>query len=401
MAPRSLKSFLGDAGTATKSSLKVGFVSYSDPMDRKTWSGTTYYMYKALKEQFDEVIPLGPINTGGFFFVGKFLDKISRRFFKISINYSHNFFVSKLVGWQLIKRIKKSECDVIFAPANATAIASLNTDVPICYLSDTSVRQISCYYPKYKQLSSSAKSVANQIEDLAIKKAKSLVYPSRWAADYVVKNYKIDQEKLSIIPFGANIDHVPCRSEVLPKCLSTPCRILFLGVDWERKGGSLALDTIKCLLRDKMKVELVVCGCVPPVRHESMTVIPFLDKKKPEEHLKVVELLKSANFLLLPTRADAFGIVFCEASAYALPSITTATGGTEAAVENGINGYTLPYNATGEDYASVILEIISDKRRYMRLCESSRDRYENVLNWSSWAVSMREVLTVTSENSSL
>ena len=54
-----------------------------------------------------------------------------------------------------------------------------------------------------------------------------------------------------------------------------------------------------------------------------LVIIPYLDKSQPEHFGK--DFCKifagSSFFLVLPTEFDAFGIVFCEASAYAVPSI--------------------------------------------------------------------------------
>ena len=52
--------------------------------------------------------------------------------------------------------------------------------------------------------------------------------------------------------------------------------ILFLGVDWYRKGGDLVYDTFLKLIEAGYNIHLTVCGCVPPVKHAKIKVIPFL-----------------------------------------------------------------------------------------------------------------------------
>ncbi|MEG0850178.1 MAG: hypothetical protein RSH24_09955, partial [Flavobacterium sp.] len=39
----------------------VGFITASDPNDKRSWSGIHYRMYKALLNEFDEVYVLGPM----------------------------------------------------------------------------------------------------------------------------------------------------------------------------------------------------------------------------------------------------------------------------------------------------------------------------------------------------
>mgnify|MGYP001807222158 FL=1 len=94
----------------------------------------------------------------------------------------------------------------------------------------------------------------------------------------------------------------------------------------------------------------------------------------------------------MPTRAEAFGIVFCEASAFGLPSISTSVGGVSTAVKNNVNGYLLPYEAQHEDYAKLICDIWYDTSRYTSLSESSRLLYENELNWDIAIAKISKIL---------
>jgi glycosyltransferase involved in cell wall biosynthesis len=54
-------------------------------------------------------------------------------------------------------------------------------------------------------------------------------------------------------------------------------------------------------------------------------------------------------------------------------------------VIDGVNGYCLPYEAPGGEYARIIAALYLDKQRYHALIASSRKRYEDELNWDKWA----------------
>jgi len=64
------------------------------------------------------------------------------------------------------------------------------------------------------------------------------------------------------------------------KDYDAPIKFLFVGVDWKRKGGDIALETIDLLDKKGYDVHFTACGCTPPNSHPKMVVIPFLDKKK-------------------------------------------------------------------------------------------------------------------------
>ena len=124
-----------------------------------------------------------------------------------------------------------------------------------------------------------------------------------------------------------------------------------------------------------------------------MVVIPFLNKKEKAQSDLFNQLLYENHFFILPTRGECFGVVFCEASAFALPSITTDTGGIGSAVENGKNGYRLPLEAHGDKYAEVISDIfLNFENKYLPLAKATRDFYDVRLSWESWANSLNEIL---------
>jgi glycosyltransferase involved in cell wall biosynthesis len=381
--------------------LTIGFITSNDPNDKRSWSGTHFRMLESLKKEFSNIIILGPVTINSK--VEKlitYLEIFHRRLFKKKFNSVHNLLLSKHYGYIFKNKIKNYKIDVIFAPAASSEIACLNTNIPICYLSDTSFNQIKDYYNGFSNFSKLSCMESNIIEQKAINKATTLVYPSEWASNYVISKYKAKESKLNVIPLGANIDKIPDFSTIEQKFNHlTKCNLLFLGVDWERKGGNVAFDTLIQLTDMGISATLTVCGCIPPtaLKHPDMKVIPYLDKNTPEDYSKLLSLFEQTHFLILPTRAECFGVVFCESSAFGIPSITTDTGGIASAVENGVNGYRLPLTATGIEYANLISKIFLDKERYKNLVLSSRAKYENELNWDIWGKKMKDILINTSK----
>jgi glycosyltransferase involved in cell wall biosynthesis len=180
-------------------------------------------------------------------------------------------------------------------------------------------------------------------------------------------------------------------------CLNEPdstCSILFIGVDWIRKGGDLALTAVAQLRRAGFPAHLHVIGAKPAgsVDSEAVTWHGFLNKSTPEGVARFNSLLKGAAFLLLPTRQDCTPMVFAEVNTYGIPAISTLTGGIGSVLIDGINGYALPEAAGPEVYGALIAEIWSDRRRYLDLRKSSRNHSEKILNWKNWAMRMRQIL---------
>src|SRR5205807_4430859 len=184
----------------------------------------------------------------------------------------------------------------------------------------------------------------------------------------------VDDQKVHTVSFGANIDHPPSIEVVQKRKKSDRCKLFFIGTDWERKGGEIAFEALLKLEELGIQAELTVCGCIPPDRfsHERMSVIPFLNRGDEIQRRQLESLFETSDFLFLPTRGEAYGMVFCEASSYGLPSITTATGGTGGAVTDGENGFKLAFEAGGAAYAELIAQVYRDDQRYAAPVQSSR-----------------------------
>lgn len=370
--------------------IKIAFYTVVDPLDKRSWSGIPYYLGKALQKHGCKVDFLGPVPMPAF------LDKFFRAIAKLTrLLFDAEYYVkhSLLWGWYaagvIRKRMKGQTYDCIIAPGAPTELAFLKkTSVPVVYAMDATFNLLSNYYLEdYKKICSLSRWEGNYLERKALQKSALTIYASHWAANSAVSDYNYNRDNIFITPLGANMDFVPSGDIIYKKQENETLTLLYLAVDWERKGGAIAFETSLYLNNVYgIKTKLVVCGCVPPegFNHPYMEVIPFLNKNIPEDHQQFVNLLSSTHFLILPTRADCSLIVACESNAYGIPVITTDTGGVSDVVKNGVNGYCLSYEAKSSEYARIISEIYSDKPRYNKLISECRMRFEECLNWDVW-----------------
>lgn len=368
--------------------LKIGFLTVSDARSRRSWSGINYFMSQALQRQCGEVVFLGPIDTR-LIFVGKVLNFLSLRVLGRKYDYTRSRWYARRVSALASDRIKHRQLDCIVASAAAGALAYLDRPgIPIVFVSDTTFSLINSYYDSFSNYLPISVKDGRRMSKTAMELADIVTFPSQWAANSAIHDYGISPEKVHVIPMGANLDRIPPPEIAQGRRRSGECRLLFLGVDWKRKGGDIALEALLCLEEKYgIKAHLTVCGCQVPgdVSHPRMRVIGFLDKGNPAQAEQLSQLFIETDYFLLPTRKECFGIVFCEASAYGVPSITTDTGGVAGAVAQGRNGYLLPESARGDAYAKVIAEIESSDEYYKQLCRTSRSEYDNRVNWDIWA----------------
>jgi glycosyltransferase involved in cell wall biosynthesis len=365
---------------------RIGFLSAASPEDRLACSGSVWSMARALERRGNEIVWLGPAPAVSVA-AGRSLDFALRRLAGKRYDFRRNPFVFSEYGALFGAAVRRLAPDWILAPFGSAELAGLNSDVPVVYCADATYRLMRDYYGSFRGFVNEAD--GDRAEALAIEKASLCAYPSSWAAESAVRDYGIDPARVAIIPFGANFE-VPEPCALPEKRLGAALHLLFIGVDWERKGGSIAFETLVRLQELGVPASLTVVGCLPPpgFRNHALTVIPFLDKRSEEGRHFLRELYLRTHLLLLPSRAEAFGVVVYEANGYGVPAVVAETGGLADAVSEGVNGFRLPLSARGADFAAAIAALCADPARYARLVCSSRETYERHGSWDAWAAEL-------------
>jgi glycosyltransferase involved in cell wall biosynthesis len=374
--------------------LKIAFLTALTLQDkRSSWRITNSYMAQVLEKYCGEVTYVDPINIRELL-IGKIVNKSTQTLFKKGFMYYHSFYSARKYAKILSRKLAGQSFDIIFGPSCATEVAFLETDIPIVLTEDANIASLLNYYTQFSNLLKRSLFEANTLEGMGLQRASLALYPSEWAAQSGRENYHIDGQKVHTVPYGANIENPPSGEVARNRKKSDRCTLLFIGVDWLRKGGEIAFETLLKLEEIGIQAELIICGCIPPstFSHQRMKVIPFLDKKIESQRREMERLFETADFLFLPTRSEAYGMVFCEASSFGLPSITTNTGGVSGAVRDGENGFMLPPEARGAEYAELIAKIYRDDQRYADLIKSSRAAFEERLNWDAWGITVNRLI---------
>lgn len=362
--------------------MKIAFVSSLNPHDLQRWSGSLYHIYYALCKRY-EVVWIGRNFAKGGYWHHRFLGKKEPYYPE---NYATTFTQI------LSDEINQGNFDVVVLRDYYMGIG-LDVTIPIAYISDVTF-DLFKHFLNIKD--GYYENLAETTEQQLINSVDLLLYSSEWTKDSAITHYHARKSKIHVVEFGANIPHP---SDYQAEIETDVCNLVFIGRNWEKKGGDKVLGAYKKLKSEGFPCTCTFIGSVPPDASENedpnLTMIPFLDKSKPEDMKRLCNILKTAHFLVLPTEFDAFGIVFCEASAYGVPSIAANVGGVSQPVREGKNGFLLPPDATAEDYAEKIKAVFSDKENYLKLRQSSRHEYETRLNWDVWGEKVNQIFEET------
>ena len=299
-------------------------------------------------------------------------------------NFHDNFFSNtdryvKKLGQLLSERINKLQFDlVIFGDLH---FQPLDINIPFIHFSDMTFEQVNIHLRECDERNIES---STHLEILTLSSSSKIIYSSEWIKHKAIETYNINPNKIEVIEFGANIPK-PIKYSI--DIDTDVCRLVFIGRNWEKKGGDKVLQAYRLLKTEGFPCSLTIIGSTPKKElddEENITVFPSLNKEKPEDLNTLCQILFKSHFLVLPTEFDAYGIVFCEASAYGVPSIAADVGGVSQPVREGKNGFLLPPDATAEDYAEKIKTVFGDRESYFRLRASSRKEYETRLNWDVW-----------------
>ena len=350
--------------------LKVGFLanSYLNPDEVRSWSGLPYHFTRNLRAAGCEVVPVRMAKEPSM--LGR---KVRQALWKYGrgMRYLRDLEPSAMRaaarGWEARLR-ELGDVDVVFS-ASSLPFADLETDLPMVFWTDTTFGAMLGFYADFTRLVPASRARGLEVERAALARCALAVYASDWAARSAVADHGADPAKVRVLGFGANLEPTPTRAEGLAAMetrggaeKSGVCELLFIGVDWERKGADVAVAALGELRRLGVPARLRIAGCRPPAGFRlpsdgSVEVLGFLDKNSPAGREQLAALYRESHFFILPSRAEAYGVVFCEACAYGVPCLAAAVGGVPSIVRDGENGRLFPAAATGADYARWVAEV--------------------------------------------
>lgn len=376
--------------------MNIAFVSTYDARNVSNWSGLGYYISKSLEDNGNNLKYIGDLGrnvTIKNFLKKIYFTRIQHKKFALERTIAMAKGYSDVVSASLSN--KKYDC--VFSPGSIP-VAYLKTDLPKVIFTDATFACMLNYYEPVSLWSADMIRQGHEIEKHALDSCTLAVYSSEWAAESAVQYYGADPSKVKVVPFGANLHKEYSEAEVRDfvfKKDNQVLKMLFNGVDFLRKGGDLVILAAKELQNRGIKVELHFVG-IPnlPIdnQYDFITNHGYLKKAVPEERNILEILYETCHFLFLPSRAEAFGCVFCEASSVGMPSISRKTGGVPTAIRNGINGFALDPSATVNDYVDLISSYFINKEKYIDLSLSSFQEYRTRLNWKIAGESLTQLI---------
>jgi glycosyltransferase involved in cell wall biosynthesis len=198
----------------------------------------------------------------------------------------------------------------------------------------------------------------------------------------LVEQYAISERKIRCIYVGVNANDT---AEPRTRADYWAKHILFVGVDWERKGGPILLEAFQAVLASHPDAHLTIVGASPEIEMTNCHVVgrvPVAD---------IDQYYRNASIFCLPTLLEPFGVAFVEAMTYQLPIIGTNIGAIPDFVVDDYNGYLVaPRNVAA--LTEALLKLLNDEeKRFIfgqRSYQIARDKY----NWQQVGTAARQAI---------
>jgi glycosyltransferase involved in cell wall biosynthesis len=197
----------------------------------------------------------------------------------------------------------------------------VDVDLPdiLSYKADLmKTERAACRYPASTAATPVSRSWA-ELERSAYRNASMAFTMSGNISRSLIEDYGCPAQRVECVYAGSNVSAATFES--IDSARFSSKNILFVGVDWERKGGPVLLDAFRRLRRSHPEARLAIVGCSPQVNEHGVEVVGRVSLTD------VAQFYRKASIFCLPTLNEPFGLVFLEAFSYGLTIVATRLAG--------------------------------------------------------------------------
>jgi len=199
---------------------------------------------------------------------------------------------------------------------------------------------------------------------------------SEWLRRSMIEDFGVPEDRVVAVGAGVNF-----QNEIQPAPYAGRGRhVLFVGTNFEFKGGPVLLEAFRQVRRELPDVRLSIVGCRPDLNEPGVSVIGVLDKTDPAQEEQLRRLYNEASLFVLPTFYDAFGIAYVEAMYHRVPCIGSNRCAVPEIIADGETGFLVDPTDAG-DVAQKMLTLLRDERLAAEFGERGLRRAQQSFSW--------------------
>lgn len=209
-------------------------------------------------------------------------------------------------------------------------------------------------------------------------KLRGIFVMSSWLASSFMTDFGVSAKKLNVVGAGINTGALPSLSD---RDFSR-AKFLFVGKDFERKGGPFLLKAFAEVRRQIPHAELVIVGPTLNLDQEGVRCPGFLSLAQPAHVAQLNELFRSATTVVLPSVYEPFGISLLEGMAFGLPCIAADRCAMPEIVQHRKTGLIVAAE-NASSLAEAMLELARNPNDARAMGLAGRRRVETDFTWSA------------------
>lgn len=211
---------------------------------------------------------------------------------------------------------------------------------------------------------------------------------STWLKEYMVKNKIVEEDKITHVGGGLNIS-----SDTISSDEKSGNKFLFVGKDFDRKAGDLVYKAFLELEKEESDIELYIIGPKKLPFEISSERVHFLGEIPSGQISKYFNL---CDYFVMPSRFEAYGLVFIEALTYGLPCIGRRLHEMPYLIDENETGFLIEKNEEDEKVLAEYMKKLMHSEEIKRNVRNKRDYYIETYSWDAVAKRMLGVIEVTS-----
>lgn len=359
--------------------MRIGYASIFDPEDPLVWSGTEHRIMNGLRSLGHEIVIISKLSHGRS--AARFFRKMCAR---ASCKVHQHFWdldTARDYALDLTSRIDSLGHVDCVVSTSLVPLAFLRPRLTAFVWTDASFVSLQQHHEEFSRshLSKHSCRHAYTIDRLNVERGTKFVFSSSWAAKSLEDEFAY--AVADVVPFGANYDV----DTVVSKSTNTLV-MTFLAVRWDEKGGPKAFTLFKKVREIFPEATFNVLGCRPPTEVETYPGVKtwgFVNKFTDSGKIAYERIMKSTDYVVVPTKAEAYGMFAAEAAAFGAIVLTHNIGGLSTIVDNESTGFTFDIYDGLDAWLGTIVRLQADPSLKLKIGCSARRRYETLLNWDS------------------
>jgi glycosyltransferase involved in cell wall biosynthesis len=232
------------------------------------------------------------------------------------------------------------------------------------------------------------------IEKKYLQSVDGFIFNSKTTQNVVHKLIGDSKPNIIAYPPTDRFGEAISEEEITSRAKMNPLRILFLGNVIERKGLHTLLEAIS-LHPSQFILDIVGSLRSEPDYAKQMqeyvtanNLSAFVFLHGPLDKAPLIQKLRQAHVLVVPSSYEGYGIVYLEGMCFGLPAIGTTSGAASEIISDGIDGFLI--DPGDVHLLASRLKVLAEKSEVLvRMSLAARERYLRQPRWEETAHKIR------------